>query len=112
MSNEPPYSTPYAPSGPLPPDPAEAGGKKLAAGLTGVLLGGLGVHKFVLGYTNAGAIMLATTLVCGIFGSCLVVPLAGAVVMCVIGLVEGIVYLTMPDEQFYRTYMVGKKEWF
>ena len=32
--------------------------KKLAAGLCGILLGGFGVHKFILGYTNEGVIML------------------------------------------------------
>ncbi|MEX0716039.1 MAG: hypothetical protein WD066_05605 [Planctomycetaceae bacterium] len=29
-----------------------------------------------------------------------------------IGLVEGIIYLTKSDEEFYQTYIVGKKEWF
>ena len=28
-----------------------------------ILLGQLGIHKFILGYTNAGIIMLAVTLV-------------------------------------------------
>ncbi|MFM9064000.1 MAG: hypothetical protein ACKOOI_13355 [Pirellula sp.] len=30
----------------------------------------------------------------------------------VIGFIEGIIYLTMPDEAFYQTYGVEKKEWF
>jgi hypothetical protein len=29
-----------------------------------------------------------------------------------IGLIEGILYLTKSDEEFYRTYVLGKKEWF
>ncbi|WP_238567166.1 hypothetical protein [Jejuia pallidilutea] len=29
-----------------------------------------------------------------------------------IGLVEGIIYLTKSDADFYNTYQVGKKPWF
>ncbi|NNC62181.1 MAG: hypothetical protein HKO11_07575, partial [Eudoraea sp.] len=29
-----------------------------------------------------------------------------------IGLIEGIIYLTKSDEEFYNTYQVGKKPWF
>ena len=96
-----------------PPDRSEAGSKKLAAGLTGILLGSLGVHKFILGYTNAGIILLAVTLgawvialiTCGIGAPLVAVP-------GVIGLIEGIIYLTKSDDEFYQTYMLGKKEWF
>ncbi|MDR2230006.1 MAG: TM2 domain-containing protein [Flavobacteriaceae bacterium] len=73
--------------------------KKVAAGVLGILLGGFGVHKFYLGYTKAGVIQLIATFVtCGIAS--------------VIGLVEGIIYLTKSDEEFDRTYVQGKKEWF
>jgi hypothetical protein len=30
----------------------------------------------------------------------------------VIGLIEGIIYLTKSDPEFYWTYVVGRKEWF
>jgi len=73
--------------------------KKIIAGICGILLGGFGVHKFVLGYTTEGIIQLVITLLtCG----------AGSV----IGLVEGIIYLTKSDEEFVRTYIQGKKGWF
>ncbi|PUB25861.1 TM2 domain-containing protein [Elizabethkingia sp. YR214] len=73
--------------------------KKVVAGVLGILLGGFGVHKFYLGYTKAGVIQLVGTFVtCGIAS--------------VIGLVEGIIYLTKSDEEFDRTYVQGKKEWF
>lgn len=36
----------------------------------------------------------------------------GAIVTGIIGLVEGIIYLSMDDQQFYRTYVKGKKNWF
>ena len=29
-----------------------------------------------------------------------------------VGLIEGIIYLTKTDEEFYTTYQVGKKPWF
>jgi len=32
--------------------------------------------------------------------------------MGIIGLIEGIVYLTKSDEDFYQTYAVEKKGWF
>lgn len=81
----------------------DASGKKIAAGICGILLGGLGIHKFVLGYTTEGLIMLLVTLLtCGF----------GGVVMGVIGLIEGILYLVKTDDEFYTTYMVEKKGWF
>ncbi|HEX9260750.1 MAG TPA: TM2 domain-containing protein, partial [Acidimicrobiales bacterium] len=67
----------------------DASGKKLAAGICGILLGAFGVHKFILGYTSAGLIMLlVTVLTCGIAG----------VVFSVIGIIEGLIYLTKSDE--------------
>jgi len=78
-------------------------GKKLAAGICGILLGSLGIHKFILGLTTPGVIMLlVSVLTCGI----------GAAPMGVIGLVEGIIYLTKSDEEFYQIYGVEKKGWF
>ena len=77
--------------------------KKLAAGLCGILLGSLGVHKFILGYNTEGIIMLLITLVtCGF----------GAIITYIIGIVEGITYLTKSDEEFVRTYVQNKKGWF
>jgi TM2 domain-containing membrane protein YozV len=81
--------------------------KKLAAGLCGILLGAFGVHKFILGYTTEGVIMLLISLVAGI----LTCGLSTAAVS-VIGLVEGIIYLTKSDEEFVRTYIQNKKGWF
>ena len=76
---------------------------KIAAGVFGILLGSFGIHKFILGYTGAGLIMLlATVLSCFILS-----PL-----MHLIGLIEGIIYLCQPDEEFVRLYVDGRKEWF
>ena len=77
--------------------------KKMTAALCGILLGAFGVHKFVLGYTVPGVIMLCVTvLTCGF----------GGIVMAIIGIIEGVTYLQKSDEEFYQTYIVGKKEWF
>lgn len=86
--------------------------KKIAAGICGIMLGGLGIHKFILGFNNAGAIMLTIYLLGAITGSCLFIPLLAPFAIHIIGLVEGIIYLTKSDEEFYQTYAVGRKEWF
>ena len=82
---------------------ANRASNKIPAGICGILLGALGVHKFILGYTGAGLIMLLVSLL-----SCFI--LAG--VMGIIGLIEGIIYLCKPDEEFVRIYVDGRKEWF
>ena len=80
--------------------------KKIAAGICGILLGALGIHKFILGYTKEGIIMIAVSIV----GSILLG--LGPIVMGLIGLIEGIIYLTKSDEEFASTYVSGKKGWF
>jgi TM2 domain-containing membrane protein YozV len=81
--------------------------KKIVAGICGILLGALGIHKFILGYTTEGIIMLAVSIVLGIF-TCGI----GASAMGIIGLIEGIIYLTKSDEDFVNTYITHKKGWF
>lgn len=77
--------------------------KRVLAGILGIILGPFGVHKFVLGYTTQGIIMLVATIVtCGF----------GAAITSIIGLIEGIIYLTKSDEEFIYTYQTNKKEWF
>lgn len=36
----------------------------------------------------------------------------GGIAMGLIGLIEGILYLTKPDAEFVRTYVDNKREWF
>jgi TM2 domain-containing membrane protein YozV len=82
---------------------SETSNKKIAAGICGILLGALGIHKFILGYTLEGLIMLLSSiLTCGI----------ASFVMAVIGLVEGIIYLTKSDAEFEDMYITNKKGWF
>lgn len=81
--------------------------KKIPAGILAILLGGLGIHKFYLGYTTEGIIMLVVTLVVGV-ATCG----AGAGIMGIVGIVEGILYLTKSDAEFESTYVTGRKAWF
>jgi len=81
--------------------------KKVLAGILAILLGAFGVHKFILGYNKEGIIMLVITLIIGGFTCGM-----GASLVAIVGLVEGIMYLTKSDEEFYNTYQAGKKPWF
>ena len=73
--------------------------KKVVAGICGILLGGFGVHKFILGYTKEGIIQIVITIcTCGVGG--------------IIGFIEGIIYLTKSDEEFVNTYVTNKRGWF
>jgi TM2 domain-containing membrane protein YozV len=64
---------------------------KIAAGLLGIFLGGLGIHRFYLGYTVLGIVQLALTLVLGAFTFGLV---------GLWGVVEGIMILA--GAQYFR----------
>ena len=115
----PPY---HPPLGSVPPpdgfDRDRVSRIKVIAGVLGILLGGFGIHKFVIGAVVPGVIMLVVTLL----GTCAFVGLGWALIglpcglapgaMGVIGLVEGILYLTKSDEDFNRIYLVGKRGWF
>ena len=72
--------------------------KKILCGILAIVIGWTGIHKFLLGYTKEGILQIVLSLACGI----------GAIV----ALIEGIIYLTKSDEDFYNTYQVGKKGWF
>lgn len=82
------------------PQPPQQENKKVVSGILAILLGWLGVHKFILGYTTEGIIVLVISVVsCGTLSSLL-------------GLIEGIIYLTKTDEEFYNTYQANKRGWF
>ena len=69
------------------------GGKsKIAAGLFGIFLGGLGIHKFYLGQIGWGIVYL-------IF--------CWTAIPELVGFIEGIIYLTMSDEAFAAKYGKG-----
>ena len=81
------------------PNKEEFIGKKATAGICGILIGGLGVHRFILGDSTGGIIRIVITVVtCG----------GGSL----IGFIEGIIYLTKSNDDFYQQYGVEKKGWF
>ncbi len=59
---------------------------KYIAGLLGIFLGALGIHRFYLGYNSIGLIMLFVTLILGYFG--------GAMAMAIWGIIDGVMCLT------------------
>lgn len=89
----------------------EAENKKILAGILGIVLGAFGVHKFILGYQKEGFILLGITIV-GFVLSCIGIGIFMVWISGMIGLIEGIIYLTKSDEDFYNTYQVGQKPWF
>lgn len=79
---------------------------KVTADMLAVFLGGLGVHKFYLGYTKEGVISLA------VFFLGLLLCALPTLAICIIGLIEGFKYLTMNAIEFQTTYVNGHKGWF
>ncbi len=86
---QPQYQQPYYPQ----PQSAQYDGinpqwpikSKVTAGVLGILLGGLGIHKFYLGKTGMGILYL---LLCWTY------------VPAIIGFIEGIMYLCSDDHNF------------
>jgi len=79
---------------------------KIVAALLAFFLGWLGIHKFYLGKTTAGIIML----LCGTLGWLLfAIP---PMVIGLISLIEFVIYLTKSDQQFHQDYVAGDKSWF
>ncbi|MCH9718688.1 MAG: TM2 domain-containing protein [Actinomycetia bacterium] len=74
-------------------------GKRIPAGILGILLGAWGVHRFYLSDIGGGVLRILITLfTCGIGG--------------IIGFIEGIIYLTKTDPEFDQIYVVQRREWF
>ena len=80
---------------------------RTTAGLLAIFLGAFGLHKFYLGYNQAGFVMMAVS----IMGGILSFGLATAV-MQVIAFVEAGVYLTRTQEAFDDLYVAHSREWF
>ena len=76
-----------------------------------LVLGGLGIHKFYLGYTGPGVILLLGSIISVVLWI-LLIGFIGTIAIGTIVLIEGILYLTKTDEEFHNTYVVNKKDWF
>lgn len=79
---------------------------KIVAGILALFLGGFGVHKFYLGCTVAGIIMLVVFL----FGFILLgIP---SFVIAIIAFIEALIYFFKSDNDFEEKYVNNKKCWF
>lgn len=98
-------SGPMGPYGPPqqwgpPPGAPQAGSNRVTVAVVAILLGCFGIHKFMLGLSQPGILLLVLgVFTCGL-GSALV------------GLIEGIIYLTKSDAEFYQAYVLGRRPWF
>lgn len=73
--------------------------KRVLCGVLAILLGGLGIHRFILGDTTGGILRIViSVLTCGFGG--------------IVSLIEGIIYLTKSDADFVQTYQIDGKKWF
>lgn len=79
---------PYVDGGPA----AYGARDRTTAGILALLLGWLGIHHFYLGNTNIGLIYLAISLC------------SGTSIGWILGIIDGIIYLTKSDDQFQRCY--------
>lgn len=97
---------------PIPNNPSnQPESKRVLAGVLAIVLGGFGVHKFVLGYTTEGLILLGTVIASFIL-TCVFIGALTIWIPGIIGLIEGIIYLTKTDQEFIETYQLNKKAWF
>lgn len=62
---------------------------RVTAGILAILLGGIGAHKFYLGDTGMGLLYLC---------------FCWTAIPAIVGLIEGIIYLTKSDEEFEAIY--------
>lgn len=70
--------------------PMRKGGKsKVTAGLLGILLGSFGIHKFYLGKIGMGILYIV---------------FCWSYIPAIVGFIEGIIYLSMSDEDFDMKY--------
>ena len=77
---------------PAPGDYTPGAKSRITAGILGILLGGIGVHKFYLNNVGLGILYLV---------------FCWTAIPAIIGLVEGIIYLTQDDVTFGRQQMVA-----
>ncbi len=79
----------------------------IAAALLALFLGAFGAHKFYLGYTKAGFIMLGMTVI----GSLCTFGLALWAMMA-IGWAEALFYFGIKQSDFEQAYVLRRREWF
>ena len=101
------WNQPYADSQPQ----YSQDNKRVLTGILAILLGHLGVHKFVLGYNSEGFVILIATVI-GYATMCVFIGVFVLALTTLLGVIEGIIYLTKSDVEFYEKYKKNKKPWF
>ncbi|NMC19873.1 MAG: NINE protein [Thermogutta sp.] len=79
--------------------PGSSGPNRVVASLLAIFLGSLGAHKFYLGQSGSGVVYLIIGLFLGMctFG-------ISTLVIAIVGLIEGLFYLSYTDEAFAAKY--------
>ncbi len=70
---------------------------KTTAAVLAILLGSIGAHKFYMGYNKEGVEQILLSLLCGIGW--------------ILGIIEGIIYISKSEADFQATYIDGHKSW-
>lgn len=78
---------------------------RMIAGVLALFLGAFGVHKFYLGKTKAGVIMLV------IFLSGWILLGIPSMMVGALAFVEAMIYFTKRDDEFQQRYVEGDKAW-
>lgn len=87
-------------------EPVQSDKNKWIAAILAFLFGSLGVHKFYLGKTQAGIIMLVASLAGLLF---LGIP---TMIVAIVAFVEFIIYLVKDEQKFHEDYVAGDRAWF
>lgn len=83
---------------------------KTTAGLLALFLGAFGAHKLYMGRTGPALVYLLTNTV-GLMFTWIFLFLPN-LTLVILAVIEAVIYLTMTDEDFEQTYVLGKKPWF
>ncbi len=83
-------------------DTGQSGKSRIAFGLFGILFACFGVHLFYIGKTKAGILNILLSVI----GCILIFPPA---IIHLLGLIQGILALTMTQEEFERRYVYSEK---
>lgn len=79
----------------------------VVAGLFALILGPFGMHKFYLGYYQAGFTLMAFSII----GAALTGGVA-VLFAWLFSIVEGICYFKVPQDVFEKRYLKKKRPWF
>ncbi len=83
-------------------DTGQSGKNRIAFALFGIFLGCIGVHLFYIGKTSAGILNIVLSTI----GCFLIFPPA---IIHVLGIIQGVLALTMTQDEFEKRYVYSEK---